>query len=121
MVEAPTVEVPALPEPEPVAVQSQPLPPLPTAAPRPVVPKTPTQTQALNKGAIDSLLGELTQVGRMGAPSLVKIEVPGDVEGDIEVVVQIRQAGQVKVEQSISRPAPKKGITAKLSVELKRG
>jgi small GTP-binding protein len=113
------VSLPPTPEPEPereAPAASQPLPPLPTAPPKPAVAKT----QALNKGAIDSLLGELTQVGRMGAPSLLKLEVPSDLEGEIEVVVQIRQAGQVKVEQSISRPAPKKGIAAKLSVEMKK-
>jgi len=66
-------------------------------------------------------MGELTQVGRSGAPSVLRLEVPAEVEGqDIEVVVQVRQHGQVLAEGQISRPAPGKGSTAKLSVELKR-
>jgi signal recognition particle receptor subunit beta len=73
------------------------------------------------KDAINSLMGELTQVGRSGAPSVLRLEVPSDVDGqEIEVVVQLRHKGQVLVEGQIHRPAPGKGSTAKLSVELKR-
>ncbi len=75
-----------------------------------------------HKDAINSLMGELTQVGRSGAPSVLRLEVPAELEGQvIEVVVQLRHQGQVLVEGQISRPAPGKGSTAKLSVELKRG
>lgn len=74
-----------------------------------------------SKDAISSLMGELTQVGRQGAPSVLRLEVPADVDGqDIEVFVQLRHRGQVVAEGQIQRPAPAKGITAKLSVELKR-
>lgn len=74
-----------------------------------------------HKDAINSLMGELTQVGRSGAPSILRLEVPNDVDGqEIEVVVQIRQRGQVLVEGQIRRPAPGKSSTAKLSVEMKR-
>ncbi len=73
------------------------------------------------KDAISSLLEELTQVGRQGAPSVLRIEVPADLEGqEIEVVVQLRHQGAVVAEGQIQRPAPAKGSTAKLSVELKR-
>lgn len=75
-----------------------------------------------HKDAINSLMGELTQVGRSGAPSILRLEVPTEVDGqEIEVVVQLRHQGQVLVEGQIRRPAPGKGSTAKLSVELKRG
>jgi hypothetical protein len=74
-----------------------------------------------HKDAINSLMGELTQVGRSGAPSVLRLEVPAELEGQvIEVVVQLRHQGQVLVEGQVSRPAPGKGSTAKLSVELKR-
>ena len=74
-----------------------------------------------HKDAINSLMGELTQVGRSGAPSILRLEVPTEVDGqEIEVVVQLRHQGQVLVEGQIRRPAPGKGSTAKLSVELKR-
>ena len=74
-----------------------------------------------HKDAINSLMGELTQVGRSGAPSVLRLEVPAEMDGqEIEVVVQIRRQGQVLVEGQIHRPAPGKGSTAKLSVELKR-
>ena len=73
------------------------------------------------KDAISSLMGELTQVGRSGAPSVLRLEVPSDVDGqEIEVVVQLRHKGQVLVEGQIHRTAPGKGSTARLSVELKR-
>ncbi|GLH74632.1 hypothetical protein GETHLI_31340 [Geothrix limicola] len=74
-----------------------------------------------HKDAINSLLGELTMVGRSGAPSVLRLEVPAEMDGqDIEVVVQLRFQGQVLTEGQIHRPAPGKGSTAKLSVELKR-
>ncbi|HLP30806.1 MAG TPA: GTPase domain-containing protein [Geothrix sp.] len=73
------------------------------------------------KDAIHSLMGELTQVGRSGAPSVLRLEVPAELDGqEIEVVVQLRRQGQVLAEGQIQRPAPSKGSTAKLSVELKR-
>ena len=74
-----------------------------------------------HKDAINSLMGELTQVGRSGAPSVLRLEVPPEVDGqEVEVVVQLRQGGRILVEGQIRRPAPAKGGTAKLSVELKR-
>lgn len=74
-----------------------------------------------HKDAINSLMGELTQVGRSGAPSVLRLEVPAEADGqEIEVVVQLRCQGQVLAEGQIHRPAPGKGSTAKLSVELKR-
>jgi hypothetical protein len=73
------------------------------------------------KDAINSLMGELTQVGRSGAQSILRLEVPAEVDGqEIEVVVQLRHRGQVLAEGQVHRPAPGKGSTAKLSVELKR-
>jgi len=73
------------------------------------------------KDAISSLMGELTLVGRSGAPSVLRLEVPADLDGqEIEVLVQLRHQGQVMAEGQIHRPAPGKGSTAKLSVELKR-
>jgi len=74
-----------------------------------------------HKDAINSLMGELTQVGRSGAPSVLRLEVPPSADGqEIEVVVQLRCKGEVLAEGQIHRPAPGKGSTAKLSVELKR-
>jgi len=74
-----------------------------------------------HKDAINSLLGELTQAGRFGAPSVLRLEVPADMDGqELEVVVQLRHQGQILVEGQIHRPAPGKGSTSRLSVELKR-
>jgi hypothetical protein len=70
---------------------------------------------------ISSLLGELTLAGRSGAPSVLRLEVPPELDGqELEVVVQLRHKGQILVEGQIHRPAPAKGSTAKLSVEMKR-
>jgi small GTP-binding protein len=75
-----------------------------------------------HQDAINSLMGELTQVGRSGAPSVLRLEVPADVDGqELEVVVQLRHQGKVLVEGQLHRHAPAKGTTARLSVELKRG
>ncbi len=75
-----------------------------------------------HKDAINSLMGELTQAGRSGAPSVLRLEVPSEVDGqDLEVVVQLRHQGRVLVEGQLHRHAPAKGTTARLSVELKRG
>ena len=74
-----------------------------------------------HKDAINTLLDELTQVGRLGAPSVLRLEVPESLEGqEIEVLVQVRHQGQMVAEGRIQRTAPAKGTTAKLSVELKR-
>jgi len=70
--------------------------------------------------AINSLLGELTLAGRSGAPSVLRLEVPAELDGELEVVVQLRHRGVVVSEGQIHRPAPVKGSTAKLSVEMKR-
>ncbi|HJV23987.1 MAG TPA: GTPase domain-containing protein [Holophagaceae bacterium] len=117
---APVAEAAVVPEPAPVAAAPEPEPahpPVPTM----IIPKATAKPKipTMDKGAIDSLMGELTQVGRLGAPSVLRLEVP-DVEGDVEVVVQVLKGGQVLTEQRQTRPAPRKGITSKLSVELKR-
>ncbi len=130
-VDAPVAEDEAMPEltapapepvPEPAAplaepVAEQPHVPVPTM----IIPKATAKPKipTMDKGAIDSLMGELTQVGRLGAPSVLRLDVP-DVDGEVEVVVQVLKGGQVIAEQRQSRPAPRKGITSKLSVELKR-
>jgi len=84
--------------------------------------RLPAKPKAVDhKDAINSLMGELTQVGRSGAPSVLRLEVPTEVDGhEIEVVVQLRYQGQILVEGQIRRMAPGKGSTAKLSVEMKR-
>jgi small GTP-binding protein len=75
-----------------------------------------------SKDAISSLMGELTQVGRQGAPSVLRLEVPSETDGqEVEIFVQVRLKGQMVAEGQIHRPAPAKGSTAKLSVELKQG
>lgn len=84
-------------------------------APRPVT-KSPNAQEA-----ISSLLGELTLVGKMGAPSTIRLDLPASVEGEeLEVIVQVRVKGQVVTQSLLKRPAPSKGILAKLTVELKR-
>lgn len=118
-------------------IKTQPVPPMP-AAPMPAAPKSGMPSSSaprftvhgppINKpkspnpkAAIDSLLGELTLVGKLGAPSVIKIELPSDCEpDDIDVVVQIRQKDRILSEGRLKRPVPGKGIAAKVSVELKR-
>jgi hypothetical protein len=71
--------------------------------------------------AIESLLGELTQASRSGQASMLRMEVPPEVEGhEIEVVVQLRRQGQVIAEGMSHHPLPGKGSTSKLTVEFKR-
>lgn len=113
--------VPA-PPPVPVkpAVKADPLAALASLkveAKRPPVKAKPSD----GKDAISSLMGELTQVGRTGAPSVLRLEVPSSADGqELEVVVLLRCRGEVVAEGQIHRPVPAKGITAKLSVEMKR-
>jgi signal recognition particle receptor subunit beta len=71
--------------------------------------------------AINSLMGELTQAGRSGQPSVLRMEVPPDTDGhELEVVVQLRSQGRVVAEGTIHHSLPGKGSTSKLSVEFKR-
>jgi hypothetical protein len=75
-----------------------------------------------HKDAINTLLGELTQVGRLGAPSVLRLEVPEALDGqEIEVIVQVRHNGQTLVEGKLQRHVPAKATTAKLTLELKQG
>ena len=74
-----------------------------------------------HKDAINSLMGELTQVGRSGALSVLRLELPEDLDGEeLEVFVQVRRQGELIVEGQVHRTPPGKGSTAKLTVELKR-
>ncbi|HJW73192.1 MAG TPA: ADP-ribosylation factor-like protein [Geothrix sp.] len=74
-----------------------------------------------HKDAINTLLGELTQVGRLGAPSVLRLELPESLDGqEVEVIVQVRKNGETIVEGRIQRNVPAKASTAKLSVELKQ-
>jgi hypothetical protein len=107
---------PFLPPTQPAAEQKKPmfsLAPIKHAAP---APKSPNP-----KDAINSLLGELTMVGKLGTPSVVRVDLPGGMDsGEVEVVVLVKQNGQVIGEGSLKRSAPSKGVAAKLSVELRR-
>ncbi|HZU52796.1 MAG TPA: hypothetical protein VFF77_02810, partial [Holophagaceae bacterium] len=89
----------------------------------PAMPSAPAPKAAQPKSAaaLNNLLGELTQVGRIGAPSTLRIELPEGLEGEIEVIVQVKAAGELIAEKKLDRPSPPKGIAAKLTVELKRG
>lgn len=105
-------------EPPPL-IKTQPLPALPkftVQSPAPQKSKSPNP-----KAAIDTLLGELTQVGKLGTPSVLRLELPADTgTEEIDVVVQIRQKDRILVEGRLKRPVPGKGIAAKVSIELKR-
>jgi signal recognition particle receptor subunit beta len=115
---APTIQVAA----HPPSPKTQPIPVIPKFTIQPHAPSPSTRTKNPNpQAAINTLLGELTQVGRLGSPSTLKVELPADCTGDdIEVVVQIRQRDQVIAEGHLKRPVPAKGIAAKLNLELKR-
>ena len=127
--EAPAPEAPARPVPVRPAAHStaRPAPkadPLAALASLKVEARRPAlrPKAADSKDAISSLMGELTQVGRQGAPSVLRLEVPPETDGqEVEIFVQVRLKGQMVAEGQIHRPAPAKGSTAKLSVELKRG
>jgi signal recognition particle receptor subunit beta len=74
-----------------------------------------------HKEAINSLLGELTLAGRSGLPSVLRLDLPAEVDGsEVEVVVQLRRQGQVLTEGQVNRPLPGKGSTSKLSIEIRR-
>ena len=120
---APAPVIPPAPAPAPAktleapkTLPSIPRVPLPVPmAPRPVT-KSPNAQEA-----ISSLLGELTLVGKMGAPSTIRLDLPASVEGEeLEVIVQVRAKGQLVTQSVLKRPAPSKGILAKLTIELKR-
>ncbi len=60
-------------------------------------------------------------VGKLGAPSVLRVELPAEAEGEIEVVVQVKQAGELIGTTSLKRGAPAKGVPSKLTLEIKRG
>ncbi|HEU4950612.1 MAG TPA: GTPase domain-containing protein [Holophagaceae bacterium] len=102
----------------PVLTPKLTLPPVPKAAPSAAKPSAKPASAA----HLSNLLGELTQVGKLGgAPSVLRLELPEGLDGDIEVVVQVKAAGAVVAEKQLERPVPAKGIAAKVTVELKRG
>lgn len=88
----------------------------------PALPSAPAPKAASKSAAsLNNLLGELTQVGRMGAPSILRLELPEGLEGEIEVIVQVKAGGEIIAQKQLDRPSPAKGIATKLTVELKRG
>nr|WP_306589748.1 hypothetical protein [Geothrix sp. 21YS21S-4] len=104
---------PAAPKADPFAAFAS----LKVEAKRPV-PRAPVDPQA----ALSTFLGELTQAGRQGALSVLRLDLPPEVEGeDVEVLVEVRLKGRTVAEGRVQRSAPAKGATAKLNVELKRG
>jgi small GTP-binding protein len=87
----------------------------------PIKSAAPAQKSPNPKDAINSLLGELTMVGKLGTPSMVRVDLPSGMDSDeVEVVVLVKQKGLVIGEGTLKRPAPSKGVAAKLSVELRR-
>ena len=113
----------AAPSPTPPKVLETPktVPAIPKVAlPMPLAPRPVTKSPNAQE-AISSLLGELTLVGRMGSPSTIRLDLPDSLEGqELEVIVQVRAKGQLVTQSVLKRPAPSKGILAKLTVELKR-
>ena len=116
----------AVPKPAPVATPA----PAPSATPKfsmpkmglPPPPKAAAPKPLAKPGApLGNLLGELTQVGKMGTLSVLRLDLPEGLEGDIEVIVQVKSAGELVALKQMERPVPAKGISARLTVELKRG
>ncbi len=84
----------------------------------PVIPKLRSPNP---KAAVSALLGDLSQGGFLGSPSVVKLELPNHLdETDLEVVVQIRSKGKVIAENQLKRTAPSHGMTSRLTIEIKR-
>ena len=123
--------VPIVPAPQPASAEPQtPFSP-PTQPPAgskkhtfslaPIKFAAPTQKSPNPKDAINSLLGELTMVGKLGSPSVMRVDLPGDMDaGEVEVLVVVKQKGQIIGEATLKRPAPSKGVAAKLTIELRR-
>jgi len=117
----------------PLAAPSKPL--LPAAA-KPAAPKATISPMTVSlaplslpkpksvaapKANASMMLGDLSQLNLGGSGGALKITLPGNLEaGDLEVVVQVRQKDQIIAQGQIKKPAPGKGLVAKLSVELKR-
>ena len=110
------LQVPLLPPTQPLAEQKK-----YSLSLAPIKFTAPAQKSPNSKDAINSLLGELTMVGKLGNPSVVRVDLPGDMDsGEVEVVVTVKQKGQVIGEGSLKRSAPSKGVAAKVSLELRR-
>lgn len=126
----PVAAVPATPRP-PAPLSPRPAPHAPGGVPHlpslprmlppaPAVPRAPLAQGP--KAAASALLGNLTHAGLLGSPSVLRMTVPGDVDGqELDVVVQVRLKGQTIAEGNLKKPAPGKGIVSKLTLELKRG
>ena len=89
-----TLAPPALPKPRPLAA----------AAPRP---------------NMSSMLGERPSAA---AASTLRLDLPAGLNPqELEITVQVRQAGQVVAEGHLTKAAPGVGGVSRLSLELKRG
>ena len=88
-----TLAPPALPKPRP----------LPAAAPKPSLP-------SIHGGA------------SVASASTLRLDLPAGLNPqDLEITVQVRQAGQVVAEGHLEKAAPSVGGISRLSLELKRG
>jgi len=85
--------------------------PIAKAMPAPAAPRT----------AMASLMGDAFSAG-MAASAPLKLDLPAALgNGELEIIVQVRQGVNIVAEGTIRKHSPAEGSTARLSIELKRG
>jgi signal recognition particle receptor subunit beta len=136
----PTVAPPRVaPAPKPAPAPLRPM--LPSAAPArnlalpkpvapraislaaPAAPKLKPLAPAAPLTSVSSILGDLTHVSGMGSStSVLKLELPANLEShELEILVQVLQHGRLVAEGQSKKTPPGAGVTAKLTIELKKG
>jgi small GTP-binding protein len=125
----PRASAPMVMAPRAVAAPLTPALNRPNPAPRPAVnpmmvtlatPTAPRIKSPAPRAPMNVLLGDLAAVNLV--PTSIKVDLPVLMEdSEIEVMIEVRQNGQMVGQGLLKRPAPGHGITSKLTLELKRG
>ncbi len=100
--------------PTPHAAPLRPVAPVATPAPKPKVILPP-------KPSVANLMSDFTLTGQGVNAGTMRLELPDEMdEQPLEIIVMVRQSGQVLVEHHVKKQAPLKGNPSRMILELRR-
>lgn len=97
--------------------------PSPTLRPTHLAPPPPLKPRVVlpPKPSVANILGDLTLTGHGINAGTMRLDLPEEMDDQpMEIIVVVRQAGQVLVEHHVKKQTPTKGTPSRMIVELRR-